>query len=88
LPLEQLGHLSSAFLSRERKVEETSARHFVIDACVFSHDAASAKATLAALLPVGRPVDVASGASRSMASFPLDSDKRINRHFSFNLSLL
>jgi hypothetical protein len=31
-------------LSRERKVEETSARHFVIDPCVFSHDAASAKA--------------------------------------------
>jgi hypothetical protein len=46
----------------------------VIDAYVFSVDAASVKAALATLLPIARHVDVASGASRSMAYFPFDNE--------------
>ena len=71
------------------RVEVTYARHFLIDACVFLVDAASNKAALAALLSIGRPVDVASGAFRSMAvSFPLAKEIRVKRHFSQCLSLL
>jgi hypothetical protein len=50
----------SLFVAGDR-VEETSARHYVIDAGVFSIAATSAQTALAALLPIGREGESSNG---------------------------